>query len=76
MRHVGCATDIAGAQWVKSSYSVANESQCVQVADLRVTLGRIAVRDSKDAGGPALTFSADGWSPFVSAVRRGEFPSG
>ncbi|MGO4419073.1 DUF397 domain-containing protein, partial [Streptomyces sp. MCAF7] len=36
--------------------------------------GVIPVRDSKNPNRPALVFSADGWSSFVSAVIRGEFP--
>ncbi|EPY92401.1 hypothetical protein K530_53505 [Streptomyces noursei CCRC 11814] len=33
----------------------------------------VPVRDSKDPHGPALMFSADGWSSFVTAVKGGEF---
>nr|WP_078610394.1 MULTISPECIES: DUF397 domain-containing protein [Streptomyces] len=31
--------------------------------------------DSKNPQGPALVFSRDGWSSFVSAVKRGAFPA-
>jgi hypothetical protein len=39
-----------GLRWVKSSLSYAN-GDCVEVA--RLPDGRLAVRDSKDPGGPA-----------------------
>ena len=51
----------ADTRWVKSSYSFAN-GNCVEVAALP---GAVAVRDSKDPGGPVLTFpdqlGAHGW---------------
>ncbi|MFF4699954.1 DUF397 domain-containing protein [Streptomyces chattanoogensis] len=67
------APDVApeGA-WFKSSYSSENGTACVEVADLTFA-GQVGVRDSKNPTGPALVFSADGWSSFESAVRRGEF---
>jgi Domain of unknown function (DUF397) len=34
----------------------------------------VAVRDSKDAGGPALTFAPTAWSAFPTALGMGEFP--
>ena len=39
--------------WRKSSYS-ADEGQCVEIATLH---GTVAVRDSKEPDGPALTFT-------------------
>jgi len=43
---------------------------CIEVA---TTPGRSLVRDSKDVGGPILTFENSSWSDFVAAVRTGEF---
>ncbi|WKX70995.1 DUF397 domain-containing protein [Streptomyces sp. XD-27] len=60
--------------WVKSSHSGGDGGECVEFSRaLTQAHGLVPVRDSKDPDGPALVFSADGWSSFVSAVRRGEF---
>ncbi|WP_431043678.1 DUF397 domain-containing protein [Streptomyces sp. P1-3] len=64
--------DLSTASWRKSSYSDGGADNCVEVAD--GFPGVTPIRDSKDPHGPALLFSADGWSSFVSAVKRGEFP--
>lgn len=63
--------DLVGAKWCKSSYSSGN-GQCIEAAFLPAA---VATRDSKDPKGPSLVFSADGWSSFVSAIKRGEFPA-
>lgn len=46
---------------------------CVEVA--RLTDGGVAVRDSKDPSRPALLFTAEEWTAFVSGVHAGEFGS-
>jgi hypothetical protein len=51
--------------WRKSSYS-GGQGNCVEVAPLR---DGIAVRDSKNPGGPVLRFSADAWQAFVSNIK-------
>ncbi|MFD7894152.1 DUF397 domain-containing protein [Streptomyces sp. NPDC059743] len=60
-------------EWRKSSYSNGQGAECIEVAD--GFDGIVPVRDSKAPHGPALVFSADGWSSFVSAVRREDFPA-
>lgn len=62
--------EIAAAKWVKSSGSFAN-GNCVEVAALPG--GRVAMRDSKNAGGPVLTFTAAEWDAFLGGVVLGEF---
>ncbi|MEV1093186.1 DUF397 domain-containing protein [Streptomyces microflavus] len=57
------------AGWRKSSYSGGNQGECLEVARGYAT---VPVRDSKAADGPALTFSAQGWTRFVTAVKHGE----
>ncbi|AJZ85681.1 MULTISPECIES: DUF397 domain-containing protein [Streptomyces] len=62
-------------RWFKSSYSD-NGGQCIEIAaNLVASRGVVPVRDSKDPHGPALMFEPTAWSSFVSAVRRGEFPT-
>lgn len=58
--------DLTRAAWRKSSRSNNNGGACVEVADN--LLGVVAVRDSKDPTGPALTFTPAGWRNFVAAV--------
>jgi hypothetical protein len=67
-----CVEVAASVAWRKSSYSSHN-GNCVEVA--RSLPGVVAVRDSKDADGPALMFAADQWRAFVSGVRAGKFGS-
>ncbi|MFG2624668.1 DUF397 domain-containing protein [Streptomyces sp. NPDC048473] len=52
--------------WRKSSYSGGSNGECLEVADGYDT---VPVRDSKTPSGPALVFSADGWSSFIAAVK-------
>ncbi|GAA5613803.1 DUF397 domain-containing protein [Streptomyces platensis] len=59
-------------RWFKSSYSN-NGGNCIEVA--ANIPGAVPVRDSKDPNGPALTFTANGWSSFVAAVKNGKFPA-
>ena len=60
----------ASATWRRSSACTGADATCVEVA---MWEGQVAVRDSKDAGGPALRFSALEWQAFLRAVRAGEF---
>ncbi|MFJ1737367.1 DUF397 domain-containing protein [Streptomyces microflavus] len=55
--------------WRKSSYSGGNQGECLEVADGHAT---VPVRDSKAPAGPALMFSPQGWTRFVTAVKHGE----
>jgi hypothetical protein len=55
----------------KSSYSNAT-GECVEVAPYSPRL--VAIRDSKNADGSWLFFTADGWQEFVSQVRKNEPP--
>ena len=64
--------DLSTARWRKSSRSSSNG--CVEVAFVG---DRVAVRDSKDPGGPVLVFTAHEWEAFVGGLRDGEFdPTG
>jgi hypothetical protein len=59
--------------WRKSSYSNTEGGSCVEVLDGHPA--GVPVRDSKTPHGPALVFSAAGWSSFIAAVNRGTFPA-
>lgn len=51
-------------EWRKSSYST-NDGACVEVAGCQV-------RDSKDRGGPVLSFTPDAWRALIQAIKDGE----
>jgi len=52
--------------WFKSSYSGAGATECVEAA---FAPGNVAVRDSKEPGGPVLTFAAEAWDAFLREVK-------
>jgi len=57
--------------WKRSSYSSSNGQNCVDVA---TNLPRaVAVRDSKDPGGPALVVTPADWQSFTASVKAGRF---
>lgn len=58
--------DLSSAVWRKSSYSNGQGGNCVEVCQLP---GLVAVRDSKNPGGPALVVTSAAWASFVERVR-------
>nr|MDT0662768.1 DUF397 domain-containing protein [Micromonospora sp. DSM 115978] len=62
--------NVSRLAWRKSSRSGPNCDNCVEVA---IAESAIAVRDSKNPTGPALTFTRDEWSTFVGGTRGGGF---
>lgn len=64
--------DLSAAVWRKSSRSSDNGGQCVEVANLP---GVVAVRDSKDPGGPKLLFTPTQWNAFTKSIKAGKFDS-
>lgn len=67
---VGVAgVDLTHAVWRTSSYSGGNGS-CVEVADLGEY---VAVRDSKDRGGPKLVFEREAWRRFLAEAKTGAY---
>ncbi|MEV4706859.1 DUF397 domain-containing protein [Actinoplanes sp. NPDC049316] len=60
--------DLTGARWHKSTRSGSNGGDCVEVADNLP--GIVAVRDSKDPGGPVLIFPRDTWQAFIADLKR------
>ncbi|WP_079125925.1 DUF397 domain-containing protein [Streptomyces sp. ERV7] len=61
---VECAT-LHGAAWRKSSHSSDQGGDCIEVADLPHA---VAVRDSKNPDGPAITLSPAAFGAFVRSV--------
>ncbi|THA51190.1 DUF397 domain-containing protein [Streptomyces sp. A1136] len=61
---VECAP-LGGAAWRKSSFSGDTGGDCVEVA-ARPCL--VAVRDSKNPGGPAFTVTPDAFAVFVRGL--------
>ncbi|MFG2191418.1 DUF397 domain-containing protein [Streptomyces sp. NPDC048639] len=66
---VECAT-LGGTWWRKSSYSGHDGGECVEVAAVPHA---VAIRDSKDPDGPALTFTPAAFAAFVDAAANGRF---
>lgn len=57
------------ALWIKASAS--GNNGCVELAPL--SDGGVAVRDSKDADSPVLSFTRHEWLSFLDGVTKGEF---
>ncbi|MGN9810227.1 DUF397 domain-containing protein [Micromonospora sp. BQ11] len=62
-------TDLTGATWRKSTRSGDNGGACIEVATNLP--GVVAVRDSKNPNGPALTFTPGVWSAFTTTTKNG-----
>ncbi|WP_341717497.1 DUF397 domain-containing protein [Micromonospora sp. FIMYZ51] len=62
---------LADAPWRTSTRS--QTSNCVEVAPLRTDSTAVALRDSKDRGGPVLLFDRAGWLGFISGTKSGQF---
>jgi hypothetical protein len=60
--------DLSRAAWRKSTRSGTNG--CIEVAFVE---DKVAVRDSKERGGPVLLFTAHEWEAFIGGARDGEF---
>jgi hypothetical protein len=67
--------DLTGAKWRKSSYSGNNGGQCVEVAAVPARHAGagylLAVRDSKDLSGTALTLAPEDWRAFTAGIKTG-----
>ncbi|MGK5445013.1 DUF397 domain-containing protein [Micromonospora sp. URMC 105] len=71
IRKTVSARQLADAPWRKSTRS--QTSNCVEVAPLGTGPAVVALRDSKDPGGPVLLFNRAGWLGFVGGAKNGQF---
>lgn len=62
---------LANIPWRTSSRS--QTSNCVEVAPLGGGADPVALRDSKDRGGPVLVFGRGQWINFIAGTKDGEF---
>ncbi|MGI8446652.1 MAG: DUF397 domain-containing protein [Streptosporangiaceae bacterium] len=62
--------DLSRAAWRKSTYSNGSGGNCIEVA--RNLPGVVAIRDSKNPGGPALVFTPADWEAFAARLRSGQ----
>ena len=60
------------SEWFTSSHSNDQGGNCVEGSFLAD--GGMAVRDSKDPHGPALSFAPGAWSAFIAEVKADRFP--
>jgi hypothetical protein len=61
--------DLRDCEWRKATHSI-NNGACVEVA---TTARAVLIRDSEDADGAILRYSAGSWRSFVANVRTGRF---
>ncbi|RKN55066.1 DUF397 domain-containing protein [Streptomyces klenkii] len=69
MRADALANADAALTWRKSSYSGADNGDCVEMA--HGLQGIVPVRDSKDPS-QIIAFASEGWSRFLAGVRSGQ----
>jgi len=65
------ASDLPAVTWRKSRRSGPQGGNCVEIAYLPD--GQVAIRNSRDAAGPALVFTPGEWTAFVGGARDGDF---
>ncbi|MFJ4865489.1 DUF397 domain-containing protein [Streptomyces sp. NPDC088748] len=78
---MGTNLNLTTVPWRKSSYSSTNGGECVECAPLGSAAwrtasysgttggdGKVAVRDSKNPGGPVFTVTADAFGAFVRSL--------
>jgi len=64
--------DFTGAVWRKSSRSVTQEGECVEVTS---TDQHVGVRDSKNPAAGHLAIRSRAWQTFITGLKQGQFDS-
>ncbi|WP_067812700.1 DUF397 domain-containing protein [Actinomadura kijaniata] len=59
--------DLSRVQWRKSTRSAPNGGDCVELAFAHT---RVAIRDSKDPGGPVLVVGGNGFRLLTESIKR------
>ncbi|MFE0105779.1 DUF397 domain-containing protein [Streptomyces sp. NPDC059009] len=67
---MGTKPDLTNAPWRKSSYSGSTGGDCIEVAQAPCK-GTVAVRDSKNPGGPTFSVAPHAFVAFVTAASQG-----
>lgn len=62
-------SEFSGLNWRKAQVSV-NNGQCLELARAE---DMIAIRDSKNPGGPVLKYTRAEWHAFLDGAKNGEF---
>ncbi len=65
--------ELADVAWHISTWSDGNGGSCVEAGPLADGSGRVAVRHSRDRGGPVVVYTRAEWEAFLAGVRGGEF---
>lgn len=67
MNNTAGSAEFAAADWLKSSYSAA-DNECVEINRV---LARVGIRDSKAPVQGTVTLNADAFAQFVNAMKSG-----
>lgn len=65
--------ELGRVRWRTSIRSSNTDGNCVEAGALVDGSGRVAVRDSKDRGGPVLVYPRDSWRAFLADLHDGAF---
>jgi hypothetical protein len=68
-RRATAAKMLPEVAWHVSTKSDAGSGNCVEAGPILDGSGQVAVRDTKDRGGPVLVYTADSWTAFLAAIR-------
>ncbi|MFJ2770521.1 DUF397 domain-containing protein [Streptomyces sp. NPDC087300] len=66
----GMSAGLIPGQWIKSRKSEANGT-CIEAVGLPG--GGVALRNSRDANGPALVYTVEEFDAFLDGAKKGEF---
>nr|MDT0663113.1 DUF397 domain-containing protein [Micromonospora sp. DSM 115978] len=64
------ANAVIAVAWHVSTRSGNGDGNCVEAGPVLDGSGRVAVRDTKDRGGPTLTYPAANWTTFLTALNH------
>lgn len=65
--------ELAGVAWHISTRSDGNGASCVEAGPLADGSGQVAVRHSRNPGGPVIVYTRAEWDAFLAGAKDGEF---